>query len=557
MIRRGIVVTHGVGSQRRIDQLDVVVEPLMTFLGRALGYKNVHLVARTQVSDDLLASAVIQLTPPNGAPEEWHVREAWWAESFRSSPSATVLPWAVGAAVFHVRSTWHNVFVRNLGRVIGRGPAPPQAGIWGVVGAGKGRAFFDALIWLVLTLGYLAVYLLGALLIIPLYVFLLLPFAVLWPAGIGELQRSLVNMLTGGIGDQHATTNRQVAVAGAADTIARALWYFLAPNRPNERLYDTVTLIAHSGGCVVSYAALARQDVQGWLRESRSLRRVTWITVGSGLNLAWRMRAKTKARDKAFWSHRLRETVNWIDIYARYDPVPQGPAPKGLVTSIMGKAPRPYVSIRVANHDWPLTDHGAYWDNREEAMSRIVHAVTDSRLGQRPLNELGGSYAQLSAEDGTAQPHPLAAAVERATMEAGARRTRVTMQRLGSFLLVAVGALLVFGWGPSLGAWVLAEPQSLVRLPWPPVAWRQTLGDLVPSQIGPLAFGAWRSWIAGVLVLAILIYSVAIIGRLVAHWWAWRQREPSDLVVSTAQPVRRRPPVQPGGADGTSRQGLA
>jgi hypothetical protein len=79
----------------------------------------------------------------------------------------------------------------------------------------------------------------------------------------------------------------------------------------------------------------------------------------------------------------------------------------------------------------------------------------------------------------------------------------------------------------------------------------------VPGQIGPIGFDAWRSWIAGVLVLAILIYSVAIIGRLVAHWWAWRQREPSDLVVATAQPVRRRPPVQPGGADGTSRQGLA
>jgi hypothetical protein len=117
---------------------------------------------------------------------------------------------------------------------------------------------------------------------------------------------------------------------------------------------------------------------------------------------------------------------------------------------------------------------------------------------------------------------------------------------LGSFALVAVGALLVFGWGPSLGAWVLAEPQSLIRLPWPPVAWRQTLGDFVPSQIGPMAFGEWRSWIAGVMVLAILIYSLAILGRLVAHWWAWRQREPSDLVVPTAQPVRRRPPVEQG-----------
>src|SRR5215218_11497780 len=146
MIRRGIVVTHGVGSQRRIDQLDDVVEPLMSFLGHALGYKNVHLVARTQVSDDLLASAVIQLTPPNGAPEEWHVREAWWAESFRSSPSATVLSWAVGAAIFHLRSTWRNVFWLNVKRVVGRETTSQKGGVWGATGTGKIRAFFDAIV---------------------------------------------------------------------------------------------------------------------------------------------------------------------------------------------------------------------------------------------------------------------------------------------------------------------------------------------------------------------------------------------------------------------------
>jgi hypothetical protein len=545
MIRRGIVITHGVGSQRRIDQLDAVVEPLMAFLCRSLGYENVHLVARTQVSDDLLASAMIHLTLPNGEEEEWNVREAWWAESFRSSPSTTVLPWAIGAAFFHLRSTWQNVFARNVARVMGKPPKQQNEGVWAVVGADRRRAFFDALIWLVITIGYVTSYVIGALLIIPIYVFLLLPFALLWPAGIGQLQRSLVNVLTGGIGDQHATTNRQVAVAGAADTIVQALWYFIAPNRPDERHYDTVTLIAHSGGCVVSYDALARGDVQEWLHESKTLRRVTWITVGSGLNLAWRMRSRTKARDTSFWSRSLRETVNWIDIYSRYDPVPQGPAPADLVASIMGKPPQPYVSVRVVNHDWPLTDHGAYWGNYEEAMSRIAHAVTDSRLGQQPLNELGGSFAQVRAADGTYRPHPLAAALQRVTEAATARRNKVTTHRLGTFMLIAFGALLVFGWGPSLGAWVLDEQQSLFRLPWPPLAWRQALGGLVPNGLGPFEFGDRRSWLTGVVVLAILVYSLSLIARLAGHWWSWRQPDSADPLALARQSTRGFSPVEP------------
>jgi hypothetical protein len=525
MIHRGIVVTHGVGNQRRVDQLDVVVEPLMTFLCQSLGYNNVHLVARTQVSDDLLASARIHLTPPGAEPEEWYVREAWWAQTFRPSASVTILSWAVGAAFFHLRSTWQYVLVRNVRRATGHAPLPQGVGVWAVVGAGPVRAVCDALVWLAITVGYLAIYAAGAVLILPFYVFLLLPFSLLWPAGVGAVQRALVNVLTGGIGDQHATTNRQVAVAGAADTVAQALWYFLAPDRPDKRAYDTVTLIAHSGGCVVTYDALARDDVQRWLRDPKHPRRMTWITVGSGLNLAWRMRARAKARDEAFWSRSLRDTVNWIDIYARYDPVPQGPAPEALVARLMGEEPRPYVSVRTSNHDWPLSDHGAYWNNLEEAMSRIVHVITDSRLGREPLDPGDGSYATRIDAGGGSGDHPLAPGVRRAIEAAGTRRQRITATWFVGIVLAAFITGALFVGSASLGDWALGGANGLLGLTWPPLTWRQAFGSFVPRGLGPLGFGGLRSPLIGAALLILLAYVLAIVALLLSHWWSWSRPE--------------------------------
>src|SRR5262249_30381146 len=129
---------------------------------------------------------------------------------------------------------------------------------------------------------------------------------------------------------------------------------------------------AHSGGCVVSFDALAGEEVRRWMAGDPPGRRITWVTVGSGLNLAWRMRPRDKASDRAFWERRIDGYVNWIDIFARYDPVSQDGAPDGtplldrgnMVGDILGAEPnRPFVGVRVVNEDWPLTDHGGYWWN--------------------------------------------------------------------------------------------------------------------------------------------------------------------------------------------------
>src|SRR5690349_7792076 len=126
LIRRGIVVTHGVGDQRRGDQLDIVVAPLVVFLSEALGHRRVRLNARTVLDDDGIASATIHLLSEDCQEvlEEWRVREAWWAHSFSPRSTSSILSWATIQFVFHSMATVQNVVARNLDRFFRRQDNP-------------------------------------------------------------------------------------------------------------------------------------------------------------------------------------------------------------------------------------------------------------------------------------------------------------------------------------------------------------------------------------------------------------------------------------------------
>jgi hypothetical protein len=532
VVRRGIVVTHGVGEQKRAEQLDTVVEPLVWFLGQTLGPENVQLKVRTLLDDQGIARADIHILDPQTREvrEAWQVREAWWAESFRPSESGSIFGWAVIAAGFHVRSTARYVVWANIKAALGG--SQQGVGVWQIPRSGHWLyQGLNVINWLFLTAGYAAVYVIGAIVLLPVAIFLQLPLRSIWPEVVGNLQRSLVNLITGGIGDQHAMTNRRVAVAAAANTIATALWPFLAPEARRRRTYeyDTVTVIAHSGGCVVSFDALASGEVQRWLAEGPPQRRVTWVTVGSGLDLAWQMRARRKAWDHAFWHRRLDARVNWIDIYARYDPVPQGAAPKPMVRQLMGEPPHPYVSVRVANGDWPFTDHGAYWWHREEVLSRLVHAITDSHLGWEPLDERIGRYAEQRQPDGTYRPHPLAAAVQTAVEAGPAHRRAVAVKRFGAVCLFGLCAVLLFGehWltflpcasATCVGQWLLDGLASLgLGPPWPdwltgPLRWLAEPGH----------FGSPRqhAWVVGAAALVFGLMVLNIILRMMGNLRGW------------------------------------
>jgi len=139
MIHRGIVIVHGIGNQRHGDELDDVVEPLVEFLGlMGVGHPKVHVVASNPRERCVIASARIQITQPNETEpqEEWHFREAWWAQIFQPSGASSVLPWAVRAFFSHIDATWKNIFWRNLKRSLGHQMVQGE-GVWTVATAGS------------------------------------------------------------------------------------------------------------------------------------------------------------------------------------------------------------------------------------------------------------------------------------------------------------------------------------------------------------------------------------------------------------------------------------
>jgi hypothetical protein len=516
MIRRGIVIVHGVGNQQRGDELDDVIEPLVEFLGaRAVGHANVHVVARNPRSGDTGASARIHLYRPGATPaqeilEEWDVREAWWAHVFRPSGGAGILAWAMRALVAHIHSTIENILWRNIVRVFGGWPAVQGTGVWQVPVAGAYPYYvLDAIGWLLITIGYLVVYSIGVALAFVVYVFLLLPGLQYWPPA-GNLQRSLLNIFTGGIGEQQATTNRHVAVAEAASVVTQALCPFLDPqSRDRDGLgYESVTVIAHSGGCVVSFEALTGEEVRRLCGEDRLGRRfVTLVTLGSGLNLAWRMRAARKAKDLAFWNRPISDHVNWINIYARYDPVPQGEPPDGMVRTLTGAgvAEQPWLAVRVANDDWPLTDHGAYWQNDAEVNARLVHAIVDPRLARQPIAELGGSYDRVDPD-----PLHLEGVVCREVRDgAPQHRRHVTLEstrRLGIGGVILLLLAIFHAAVSDLGGRLL----QLTGWGWPTTGITGWLAAHTPLAL--LTRPAAGNWLVGA---AIVIYAAIILGLLV------------------------------------------
>ncbi len=576
VIRRGIVVVHGVGSQNRADHLDLVTEPLARFLGNAHGPENIELDVRPATQSSEMAWATIRLTKPRTTPaeqpevlEEWHIREAWWARHFKPSGSKTVLFWGIMAGVQILRATWQHLALRNLRRLIGANPAGGSAdavlgrpwdtetnspleegeqGPWTIVGAGKIRAAIDVLIWAFWGIFYVVTAVAGLPLLLALYVFLLFPLSFLFPEKVGAIQRGITNLLVSSIGDQHAITTRRVAIGGAANEVERALWNFLHPTSlsaarradPDFAGYDTVSVVAHSAGCVVSYDAISGRDVQQWLTGLGSnppdgikpLSRINWVTVGSGLNLAWRMRRTLDPQDRAFW--RQLHGVNWLNIYARYDPVPQGAPPRELVEALAGLDPvcmpssaedppgerPPYVNLRVVNEDYLVTDHNRYWGNEAEVMSRIVHVVADSRLGNRAIDPDDVEWLPTGTGDppegisdhiiNLASPEP-----------AGEHRKRVTRSALTRLLVFVAAVTVVVLFAGDVGAWVFGSRELWGMNPL--VIGGRSLGELVPEKIGTIGTYTVRNFLAGTVIIAYAGFVLQAVIGLVTRYLRWRK----------------------------------
>lgn len=536
VVRRGIVIVHGVGEQQRGEYIGSFVEPLAGFVADSCGSENVSVTVRNEPEAPAWATLFIH---GDRRDEEWHIREAWWARDFRPSSSKTVLFWAIIAGLTIAWATWRSVFVRAvartfhdyqqmelsrddlMGRPAGRTPGgklyllpEAQHGLWVAPQTLPGKAVLDALVWLFICVLYVAGTALLLVVLVPLYLFLLLPLSFLLPGPVGAVQRKLAGIIVSTIGDQQAITARRFALAGASNEVAQSLWWMLnkrglaRAKRATEGFtgYETVTVVAHSGGCLVSFDALAGQ-VKEWLADpelpegvSRP-KRIGWITAGSGLNLAYRMRRTRDPREVAFWRRPLVGFVNWTNIYARYDPVPQGPPPPDLVTTLLredglidgvSQSRPPYVCLRVVNDDFPASDHSRYWTNRVEVMSRVVALIADSARAARELDPQDGTFPA------TLSPALDAAIRANANPEAMRQHRRRALKRQAPMYLGILAVAGVLAFAAALGRQFLDI---------------DLIDRAMPHSLFGINIGDQRAWLCGAIVG---LFAVMIAGQLLA-----------------------------------------
>ena len=151
-----------------------------------------------------------------------------------------------------------------------------------------------------------------------------------------------------------------------------------------------VIVVAHSGGAIVSYMTLA-DPAQKELKVDRL------ITLGEGLNLAWRLTAgedgkaddETKLRYDRLYSDvfKVRPKLQWDDFWASQDPAPVGvlsPEADQFDDELLGKIRSHAVWNRLSFRE----DHGTYWDNDEEFLIPTARLMDRNPTGMRKFLDL-------------------------------------------------------------------------------------------------------------------------------------------------------------------------
>jgi hypothetical protein len=154
-----------------------------------------------------------------------------------------------------------------------------------------------------------------------------------------------------------------------------------------------LTVVAHSGGAIVSYMALA-----GDVTEDLPVTRL--VTLGEGLNLAWRLTvgeeddprysarlARARTRNERLYRSltATRPTLVWHDFWASKDPAPVGvlrlPAIPGRAATLDAADLGRVHSHAVWNRLSIGEDHGSYWENDEEFLVPLLRLLENRPAG--------------------------------------------------------------------------------------------------------------------------------------------------------------------------------
>jgi hypothetical protein len=284
--------------------------------------------------------------------------------------------------------------------------------------------------------------------------------------------RIVDSFLTDWFGDLPVLLDDPVQSANVRARVAEAISALEGPG------CDSIVLVAHSGGAIVSFETLLDP---AYLPESqRPIQVDKLITIGEGLKLGWRLegadrhaleRGNRLAGDLGTARPRLR----WVDVWASFDPAPAGPllAPRDVPLDV-GKPGERATSAedsptgRLVVESRPVTnfmslrnDHGGYWDNDEGYLVPLLRHIDDPR-------GFGGASRFFSNDD-------------LRTVRIERRRQRVAVLGAWRWLVAAAGAIAIVGGGLAAGAPRLAGATAIA-------IWNRVPGgELVAAPIA----GVW------------------------------------------------------------------
>lgn len=248
--------------------------------------------------------------------------------------------------------------------------------------------------------------------------------------------------------------NRDLVASGS---IHRAVVSVL--QKAIEECHGSLTVIAHSQGCVVAYEAIAHLAAQG------KLRRVTFVTAGSMINHTygwpWEFRSRGRSHKRVpgrdLMTRPLPDGTRWVDIYALHDPAPMG-ALNGELAETSGAAVH---DVAVKNTLTHVSAHTTYWPNNVEVISVIADELLHRALSNRAR---GGSDATQQrwtnprAGNGFEQPH-----ADRRGLAVHAERGLYTLRQVSVAAVRGIAYLTVI----AFAVWLIVGGQQADKA----VAW--------------------------------------------------------------------------------------
>ena len=287
---RPVFIVHGVGSQPKGEVLTAVVEPWAQFLGKHLGVDNVRLEAEIRPGDGP-AHATITF-----GDERWEIWEAHWAQSFHPLKSFRVLRWGFSI----LRRQTGSIF-SGINQFSKAQPYPHHSPfVYKRRPIGWTAWLADKLVSYPAVLLFVPLYFLSLVVASVFFVLSQLPVGLFQPR-LGAVVTKLTEALVQGPGDMAAILLSETRLASMKNELKQLMLNKVASASVNRPVPERATVIAHSAGATVAFAALSDPSLwEVWDRASTGPKNISFLTVGSSLNLAWR-----SDHNHPIWQHSL------------------------------------------------------------------------------------------------------------------------------------------------------------------------------------------------------------------------------------------------------------